>query len=273
MKLIWSGSVAIDILRRIISQAPKPEVQTKIAQRCAETIGLHLIMLILTVSDANLRGRHSCALALFRAMEDALDCFASVSLIPGTAEKWAKGKLSASDAARFWEDKISDRVLPTGEKAIEYRKTIRNKFNNFAHCTPYLTDWNIYPEFNSDMMPKSGGELTAQFRINHEERILEQNAIRIGAYLAAHTLEFIQVIEKAYERYLTENPNLKRELINSRDELENELKTEFGAVNLEDMPPELKEPVIKDPNNPSLVMQLTFQYKNPKDDATANNSE
>jgi len=273
MKLWWKeGSLSLDIIKRIISQSPYPEVQTEIARQCAEAIGLHLIMLILTASDANLRGRHSCALALFRGMEDALDCFAAVSLIPGAAEKWARGKLRASDAARLWEDKFGDFVLPTGEKAIGYRKTLRSYFNNFAHCSPYLTDWNIYPEFDSREVLAPHKNLKAKLRLNHEMKILEQNALRIGAFLAAHTLEFISVVKMAYKSFLTQNPDLKQELTLRRDELEDLLRKHFGAVYLEEMPPELKEPVIKHPHDPSLVMQLTLQHKDHEDDASAPNS-
>lgn len=272
MKLIWSGSVALDIIRRIISQAPQPEVQTEMAKRCAEGIGFHLVMLILTASEANLKGRDSCSLALFRQMEDALDCFAAVSLIPGAAEKWGKGTLRASDAARLWEDKLGDIVLPNNEKAVEYRKTLRSYFNNFAHCSPYLIDWNLYPEFDLSEELKPGGKLTARLRVNHEQKILEQNAIRIGAYLAAHTLEFISVIDKAYERFLRGNPDLKRELSNSKDELESVLRIEFGAVYLEDMPPELKQPILKNASDSNLVMPLTLSRNDDEDDAMADNS-
>ncbi len=273
MELRWEGSLALDIIRRIISQSPYPEVQTEIARRCAEAIGLHLIMLILTASDANLRGRHSCALALFRGMEDALDCFAAVSLIPGAAEKWARGKFRASDAARLWEDKLGDIVLPTGEKAIEYRKTLRSYFNNFAHCSPYLTDWNIYPELDSREILAPHKNLKAELRLNHEMKILEQNALRIGAFLAAHTLEFISVVEMAYKKFLTRNPDLKGELSGIRRRLTDLFEKEFGAVNLEDRPPELKQVVVWHPTNRKLMKLLPISFnRDGENDTTADNS-
>jgi len=239
MEVVWTGSRVLAAISRIISEAPKPEVETETASRCAEAIGLHLGMLILTASDANLRGRHSCALALFRAMEDALDSFAAVSLIPDAAEKWAKGELKASKAASLCEHRLGDIVLPTGEKANEYRKGLRTYFDNFAHCSPYLTDWNIYPEFDTEQLLESPSNATARLQLNHEQRILDQNALTIAAYLAAHTIEFARAVETAYERFLTQHPDLKRELNRSKDDLENTLKEGFGAVYLDEVPPQL----------------------------------
>ena len=272
---VMTGSVALDVVTRIISQRPEPEARTETAGRCAEAIGLHLTMLIMVASDANLRGRHSCAVALFRGMEDALDCFAAASLIPDAADKWARGDLKASEAARLWQDKQGDFVLPTGEKAAEYRRGLRDYFNNFAHCSPYLTDWNCYPELDpSDELkaarqPNEQHMLTVRLRANHQQRLLEQNATRIGAYLAAHTVEFILVVEMAYERFLAENPDLKRELSRSKDDIGNLLEKEFGAVYLDDRPPELQQLLVRDPSDPDLVRSIPLGTHD-EDDATPN---
>jgi hypothetical protein len=274
---VMTGSVALDVVTRIISQGPEPKVRTETAGRCAEAIGLHLTMLIMVASDANLRGRHSCAVALFRGMEDALDCFAAVSLMADAAEKWARGDLRASDAARLWEDEHGDFTLPIGEKAIDYRKGLREYFNNFAHCSFHLTDWNVYPELDPTdevklaLRPDQEHTLAVRFRVNHEQKMLQQNAIRIGAYLAAHTVEFISVVEMAYERFLTQNPDMKRQLSRSKHDLENVLKKGLGAVYLEDRPPELEQLVLRDPAHPELV-QLIPLLKHNEDDATADNS-
>jgi len=272
MEVIWTGSRLLAAIGRIISQGPKPEVETEIASACAEAIGLHLTMLILTASDANLSGRHSCALALFRAMEDALDCFAAVSLVPDAAEKWAKGRLKASKAASLWEHRLGDTVLPSGEKAIEYRKGLRTYFNGFAHCSPYLTDWNMYPEFDTRELVEPARELTARFRVNHHQDILDQNALRIGAYLAAHAIEFAAVVEMAYGRFLLHNPDLKRELRQSKNDLEKVLEKEFGAVYLEEMPPQLKRPLLRDPSHPDLVIPLGPLLDRDEEDSPADDS-
>lgn len=259
MKVYWSGSIALDIIKRIVAVSPQPKINTEVAKSCAEAIGLHMIMLILTASDANLKGRHSCAVCMFRGMEDALDCFAAVSLIPGAANKWAKGTLKASDAAKLWEPELGEITLANGEKAIEYRRNLRNYFNVFAHCSPYLTDWNAYPHFIGNSLPDSNQ--SAQLCLNYQMKILEQNATRIGAYLTAHVLEFIRVIEIAYDQFLNQNKNLKNSLEESARDLENQLKDEFGVVYLEEMPPEIKEPIIKCANGKYRKMHLINPWR------------
>ena len=277
MKTNWSRPVALDVIKRIISQGPEPKVRTETASRCAEAIGLHIMMLIMVASDANFAGRHSCALALFRGMEDALDCFAAVSLVPDAAEKWARGDLKASHAARLWEDEHGDFMLPTGDKAIDYRRGLRDYFNNFAHCSPYLTDWNLYLELDpSDelkvaLQPSREQMLTVHCRPNHQEKILEQNALRIGAYLAAHTVEFISVVEMAYERFLIQNPDLKHELGRLKERLESSLEEEFGAVYLEDRPPELQQLVLRDASDPNMVRLIPLGDQD-QEDGTPGNS-
>ena len=134
MEVSWTASDTLNLLDSIVAEAPMPLTGTEVARRCAEAIGRHLVFLVLTASDANLAGRHSAALALFRALEDALDCFAAVSLVPDAAARWAKGKLKASEAARLWEPLMGDVLLPTGERPREYRKQLRSYFNEFDHC-------------------------------------------------------------------------------------------------------------------------------------------
>jgi len=275
----WSGSIALDVVRRIIRQGPEPGIQTEVATRCSEAIGLHLIMLILVAIETNLRGYYSCSLALFRQIEDALDCFAAVSLVPGAGEKWARGELKASDAARLWEHKLGEVVLPTGEKVVDYRKRLRNYFNKFAHCTPYLTDWNLYPELSTEDKEKIAVEpnrehtLTVHFRVNHEQKVLKFNARHIEAYLLSHILEFISVVEMAYEKFLTLNPDLKVELSDMRNRLKDLFEKEFGAVYLKDRPPELKQVVVWHPTNPNLVKLLPISFAgNDETDPTADNS-
>jgi len=272
MKVELAGSVALAVIERLIAHEPETQVQTHVARWCAEAIGLHLTMLIKVASDANVKGCHSCALSLFRAMEDALDCLAAVSLVPGAAEKWSRGKLKASEAARLSERKLGLTVLPTGELAPDYRKDLRTYFNTFAHCSPYLTDWNVYPEFGSTEALEPCGTVTAQLKLNHEHKLLEQNAVRIAAYLAGHTLEFIGVIEKGYERFLGRSLKLKKELDNSKRGLEELLKRGLEPVYLEEMPPELKQPVLKHPSDPNLVMPLSFPSQEQREETGRDDS-
>lgn len=268
MELDWSGSAALDIVRKILSRGPQPEAQTEEARFCAQAVGLHLIMLIMTTSDANLSGRHSCALALFRAMEDALDCFAAVSLIPEAAERWAEGKLKASQAAKRWEHKIADVKLPNGEKAVDYRKRLRAFFNNFAHCAPCLTEWNLYPDFDAEEAIRAKSKLRAELKFNHEQRVLQQNAMRIGQYLLAHTLEFVDVVEMGYEQFLAQNVQLTRQLTSAKEDIKNLFLKEVGPVYLENIPPELGQPVIKHPHDPDLEMRPRLPQKEENRDVT-----
>jgi len=274
IELDWTGSLALDAIGKIISKAPFPTVQTEIAKRCSESVGRHLIFLIITASDAMLGNRYSVAWTLFRHMEDALDCYAAVSLIENAAERWAKGNLKASDAAKLLEPYWGDVILPTGEKAVDYRKTLRNYFNNFAHCSPYLTDWNIYPELDSEskdrisLQPNRNHSLSVIFKVNHEERNLQQNAFRISGYLVAHTLEFATVTGTAYESCLTNNSELREYLDNSMFKLEKIIKERYSAIYLEDRPPELQNLVLNHPLEPDKVITLPLKLGKDENEAT-----
>lgn len=271
LQLDWErGSAALDAIGDIVSRSPQPDVPSETAKRCAEVIARHLISLIITGSDANIAGRHSVSLSLFRNMEDALDCFAAMALIPGAADKWENGQLKASEAAKLCEHIFADFVLATGQNAPDYRKDLRRYFNQFAHCNPYLTNWDIFPDIEPSSIhalsktPSASG-ISAQLRVNHGGRILGENAFRIAAYLAAHTIEFSSVAERAYSQFLEHQPILLRRLRQTRDSLENFLKN-YGPVYLEEIPPEIKNPVIQHPENPNLVMRLDFPVQRPTDE-------
>jgi len=264
------GSAALDSISSIVSRSPQPAIRSESARRCAEVIARHLISLIMTASDANLAGRHSAALSLFRNMEDALDCFAAVSMIPDAVEKWASGNLKPSEAARLCEPVLGEFVLVTGQSAPDYRKNLRDYFNRFAHCTPYLTDWDVFPDIEPSSIDAISQRpdtavISAQLRVNHEERILPENALLIGAHLAAHTLEFSSVVEKAYSRFLQDEPQLHQHLQQTRVRLEDALK-EYGPVYLEEMPPQVKKPVIQRPRDPNLAMRLDFPSEGSTDE-------
>lgn len=256
-------TLAINALTRIVRKNPTPQVDTEVAQFSAHAIANHLIFLIFTASDANIAGRHSVAVSLFRNMEDALDCFGAVTLIPGAAEKWARGKLKASQAARLYESKLGTIKLSTGETATDYRKNLRSYFNEYAHCTPYLTDWDLYPLFDQrDIKRLFKDELKedikSELRINPGDRLLSQNAYRIGDFLVAHTLEFSHLTEMGYENFLKSHKKLKKELRETTNKLEDTMKKRITAVYLEMPPPEIKNPRIQHPDNPDLIMELNL---------------
>jgi hypothetical protein len=256
-------TLALDVLTRIVRKHPKPQVDTEAAQFSAYAISNHLIFLILTSSDANIAGRHSVAISFFRNMEDALDCFGAVALIPGAAEKWAQGELKASQAARLYESKLGTIALSTGETAIDYRKNLRSYFNQYAHCTPYLIDWDIYPHFDKEDIKKLFSYelkegIKPELKVNSGDRILSQNAYRIGDYLAAHTLEFSELIEMGYKNFLETHKELKKELKETTNKLEDAMKKRITAVYLETPPPEIRNPRFQHPDNPELIMELNL---------------
>ncbi len=256
-------SLALDAVTCIVRKRPRPQIDTEVAQFSAHVIANHLIFLILTASDANFAGRHSAAISLFRNMEDALDCFGAVALIPGAAEKWTKGKLKASQAAKLYEGKLGTIKLSTGETAIDYRKELRSYFNSYAHCTPYLTDWDLYPHFDREDIKKLFNNeqeegIIPELRVNTGDRLLQENAVRIGAFLAAHTLEFSHLIEMGYKNFLNSHKALQKELRENINRLEDTLKKGIAAVYLETPPPEIKNPRIQHPENPDLVMELNL---------------
>lgn len=263
-------SLALDSLKRVVHKRPYPQIHTEAARFTAHVIANHLIFLILTTSDANICGRHSVAISLFRHMEDALDCFGGVALIPGAGEKWTQGMLKPSEAARLYENKLGTIKLPTGETALDYRKNLRSHFNHYAHCTPYLTDWDLYPHFNRQHVKKFiNGELKegikSELRVNSDARLLLQNAERIGSFLAAHTLEFSYLIEMGYGNFLNLHKTLHKELKENMNELEDALKKGIGVVYLEAPPPEIRNPRIQHPENPNLVMELNLPNIESKD--------
>lgn len=256
-------TLALDVLTRIVRKHPTPQVDTYAAEFSAHAIANHLIFLILTASDANIARRHSVAVSLFRNMEDALDCFGAVALIPGAAEKWAQGQLKASQAAKLYESKLGTIKLSTGQTAIDYRKHLRLHFNQYAHCTPYLIYWDLYPHFEKEDIKRLVNDdlphgITPELRVNIGNRLLVQNAYRIGDFLAAHTLEFSHLIEMGYENFLKSHKNLKRELRKNISKLESTMKKRITAVYLEMPPPEIKNPRIQHPDNPDLMIELNL---------------
>ncbi len=264
-------TLALDVLTRIVRKNPRPQVDTDVAQISAHAIANHLISLILTASDANIAGRHSVAVSLFRNMEDALDCFGAVALIPGAAEEWMQGQLKASQAAKLYESKLGTIKLPTGETAIDYRRNLRSHFNQYAHCTPFLIDWDLYPHFDIEDIKRLFNDdlsegIIPELRVNIGDRLLKQNAYRIGDFLGAHTLEFSHLIEMGYEDFLKSHKKLKKEIREKTNKLENTMKKRMTAVYLEMQPPEIKNPRIQHPDNPDLIMELNLP--NPlRDDA------
>ena len=257
----WMGCVSLDAIGVLASQAPFPKIRTEPARRAAERILLHIIMLVESASQLNAQGRHSCALSLLRPLEDALDCLAAVSLVPDAAERWQRGELRPSDAARVSEHEFPPVVLPDGAEAADYRKGLRTHFNRYAHCSPELVSWDLYLSPDSEAVrqvfecPEQERTISIELRANHDRRLLEQNAVRVSAYLAAHVSEVISVIEMAYDVFLSANPQAAAALLTLKAAMEAHL-VEHGPVYLDDCPPELQQLVMVDPSDPTEAKAL-----------------
>jgi len=257
------STLSLDALTRIISKHPKPQVDTEVAQFSAYAIANHLIFLILTVSDANVAGRHSAAISLFHNVEDALDCFGAVSLITGAAEQWANGDLRANQAAMLYEGRLGAVKLSTGETVIDYRRRLRSHFQQYEHCTPNLIDWDLYPYFGSEDIKKLFNkeidcDIRSEIKVNPGDRLLSKNANRICDYLAAYTLEFSRLAEMGYENFLNANIKLKNELKEMIGRMENKTIRQIKAVYLELLPPEMHNPRIQHPDNPAMMIDLNL---------------
>jgi hypothetical protein len=257
------STLSLDALTRIIDKRPKPQIDTEVAQFSAYAIANHLLLLVMTVADANVAGRHSAAMSLFHNVEDALDCFGAVSLITGAAERWANGDLKANQAAILYEGRLGAIRLSSGETVIDYRRRLRSHFHQYEHCAPNLIDWDLYPYFRSEDIKKLFNneidcDIRSEIKVNPGDRLLSQNANRIGDYLTAYMLEFSRLVELGYENFLEANIKLKNELKEMIRRLENKTIRQIKTIYLELLPPEMHNPRIQHPDNPAVFMDLNL---------------
>ena len=68
---------------------------------------------------------------MLRPLEDALDCFAAVTMVKGAAERWSARNLKPSDAAKTWIETAGDSFL------AGYRKTLRGRSRDTI-CTALM---------------------------------------------------------------------------------------------------------------------------------------
>lgn len=192
----------IKILKKIIVDKPYTILHDNHSRSASVLILLHILDLMEAAGVSNMRGYHSASVALFRPMEDALDCFAAIALIENAAEKWNQNKLKASDAAKLLEQK--NIVEYDNVNFGEYRKTCRESFNNYSHCSPNLTNWNLYRKrFETNK---------CTLELNDSQMVITSNAYTIDFFLIAHLYELICIIDIAYKEYLKNNSVLKSNL-------------------------------------------------------------
>jgi len=200
---------ALEWIATFFAQTPPTDLGAESASDSA-LIANHLLHLIRGCGLLNGTGFHSAAVSLLRPMEDALDCFAAVSLVVGAASLWRRGQLKPSDAAKKWTSgNIADNFTPLGVSLPEYRKGLRGQFNPYSHCSPELCRWDLY--FRPTARNEASGNVTGTLELNARPLVIDSNAHSIDAFLTAHLLEFLQLIRLAYAGYLsTRGPDLAR---------------------------------------------------------------
>jgi len=225
---------AIAILDTLFSDSPQPRVRTQAAKSCGELLGRHVLNLLGACGELNLTGLQSVAVTLFRPLEDALDCLAAVTMIAGAAERWRRGELKPSDAAKLWVERSSVKPI-TDESFSDYRRRLRSTFNPFSHCDPIVPDWDVFVEQH----PLKAGMF--RLRINHENQVIVSNAYRIDAFLVAHLWEVLAVIEEAYNSYIEIREEISDQLNIVKSEMR-KLLAEQHKQGLRDTvyPPELE---------------------------------
>lgn len=202
---------ALKHLRILADEKPMPNANTDQSRSASILILTHLLGLCDGAGLINCRGYHSAAIAMFRPIEDATDCFAAVSLDANAAKKWVEGNLKSSEAAKIWTD-AADLALSDGVYLGEYRKTIRQALNNYSHCTPNQAHWNIYLE--------SIGEKKCTMELNTKPSVINLNAYYIDRYLCIHLYELIEIVLIAFLEYFKAHFSLREQLEELRTEIE-----------------------------------------------------
>lgn len=209
-KAIGPSSPVVQALHWIatfIAGVPLTDIDAESSSESA-LIANHLLHLMRGCGLLNGSGFHSAAVSLLRSMEDALDCFAAVSLVPGAAAEWKRGKLRPSDAAKKWTaSNVADKLRPVNISLPEYRKQLRGQFNKYSHCSRELCLWDLY--FNPSGKEPATGNVTGTLDLNTIPLVIDSNGHSIDAFLTAHHLEFIALIKLAYAGTLR---SLEREL-------------------------------------------------------------
>lgn len=229
---------ALTLLREFFSNDPRPDLPGHDPKSCSLLLANHLIRLLEGCGLLNTRGLHSAAVVLFRSLEDALDCFAAVALVPGAAEAWKNGRLRPGDAAKKWTDGVSAWTT-SGLSFPEYRRRLRSAFAKYSHCSYDLCLWDLY--FKPTERNVRSQSVRGTLEINVSPHVIDRNAHSIDAHLSAHLLEFMQVVQRAYVTALTTRPADLRRLSQLEEEIVElmERHTKHGCQDVQ-VPPELR---------------------------------
>jgi hypothetical protein len=191
---------AVVLLRNFLSVEPTPDIATPSSKSSGLLVGNHLLHLISGCGLLNGSGHHSAALTLLRPLEDALDCFAAVTMVKGAAERWSSRELKPSEAAKLWTEAAGDTLNPVNTTLAQYRKTLRGQFAHYMHCSYHLCLWDLF--FSPRARDPETGRLSGAYELNQGGHVIDSNAHAIDAHLTAHHLEFITILKRAYSREL-----------------------------------------------------------------------
>ena len=198
------------LLRDFLSSEPTPDIATASSKSNGLLVGNHLLHLIDACGLLNGSGLHSAAVVLLRPLEDALDCFAALTLVKGAAERWSEREIKPSEAAKLWTVAAGDIFSPANSTLPEYRKTLRGQFAHYMHCSYDLCLWDLY--FSPRVRDPETGHLSGTYELNQPGQVIDLNAHAIDAHLIAHLLEFLTILKRAYSLALGQEPGRSREL-------------------------------------------------------------
>lgn len=191
---------ALHLLHEFFDAQATPNLSGAAPQRTALLTANHLLSLVEACGLLNSSGMHSAAVVLLRSLEDVLDVFCAVTTVPGAAERWEKGDLKPSDAAKLWVEHRGNPRVSTGQSLADYRKGLRHAFNKYSHASYDLCLWDLY--FHPRTAATENRGLTGTIEINYPRRVINSNAHSIDAHLTAHLLEFLDSTKTAYSAAL-----------------------------------------------------------------------
>lgn len=208
---------SLAVLHKFLSTEPTPDIGTPNAKSSGLLVGNHLLHLMSACGLLNGSGHHSPAVTLLRPLEDALDCFAAVTMVNGAAELWSQRKLKPSKAAKMWTEIAGDTFKPVNTTLSEYRKALRGQFDHYMHCSYDLCLWDLF--FSPRVRDPQTGALSGSYEINQGGRVINTNAHAIDAHLTAHHLECIAIVKRAYSQELGRESQQLQELARLETEI------------------------------------------------------
>lgn len=221
----------LKVMQQVVVDAPEAALPGSGPRAMAHLIATHLLHMILGAGLLNVHGHHSAAVALFRDLEDALDCLLAVARVKGAADKWETNKLKPSDAAKLVENLgVRSSQLRTGVTITwgEYRKALRDSFNKVSHCCYPLTQYNIALVPHGDKY---------RIFVNLPGTVIEPNAHQIDAFLMAHTLESLEAFLESFPGYFRANPPLENDAQSALEGMREVMEGHMTANCLEVWPP------------------------------------